>query len=294
MARLFGLEIEFMGDRAALVRELRAAGLQVRDARYTEAPTPGDRTWMVKTDASVLGGGELVGPPLDFDNPEERAQVDTAIAALRRAGARTADAAGIHVHVDARDLDARQVAAVGRFFAKYEDAIYRMASSGWNKIRSGSKIYAKPLTTDQKQGLMKVRNENGLKKAWYGENVGEFYAPTSQHGHRSRYCGLNLHSWFYRGTIEFRVFNSSLNAERIQCYIAMSVAIVQDARQGHRCSIKTAKPVGSMLQMDEAGQKQEFYNFAYCLRYRAGLSKDDLKSMHKFWADSKPQANIWS
>jgi hypothetical protein len=47
------------------------------------------------------------------------------------------------------------------------------------------------------------------------------------HHDSARYCGVNLHSWFYRKTIEFRVFNSSLNPERVQGYIGMCMAMVQ-------------------------------------------------------------------
>jgi hypothetical protein len=289
MARRFGIEVEFKGSRDRVVAELAAAGLSGRHSQvnYTYSP---ESEWVVKADASVTRGGELVGPPLDFDDPEQRAQVNTAIACLVRAGASTDPAAGIHVHIDGTDLDAKQVGAIGRFWVKYEDSIYRMASSGWNTIRPNAlNNYAKLLDVQRAKKLMKANTKEALKEAWYGEN--NFYTnpnPEQVHGHSSRYCGLNLHSWFYRGTIEFRVFNSSLNADRVQCYIAMSMAIVQYARQGFRASISTATSIGSMAE-DPTIEKKEWSGFLASLRYKGGMHLDDLALMRRFWKDSKPQ-----
>ncbi len=44
-----------------------------------------------------------------------------------------------------------------------------------------------------------------------------------------RYKGLNLHSVFYKGTLEFRIFNSTLHAGEIKSYIQLCLAISNQA-----------------------------------------------------------------
>ena len=49
------------------------------------------------------------------------------------------------------------------------------------------------------------------------------------HYHDSRYHCLNLHSLFSKGTIEFRLFNSTLHAGKIKAYIQFCLAITHQA-----------------------------------------------------------------
>ncbi len=282
----FGIEVEFGGSRAAAVQAIHDAGLGPnREHSYMGHS---DTQWIVKSDASVSGGGELVSPPLDFNDPEQRGQVDRAIAALVAAGCRTSNQAGIHVHIGSAGMNARQIAAVARVFTKFEDCIYRLASSGWQTMRPGATSYCPPLSQRQIDGLVKARTEEQVRTAYYGRGEGVY---ATGHGHGSRYCGLNLHSHFYRQTIEFRVFNSSLNAKRVQSYIALCAAIVRDARNGKLRSVKKAFRLGDMAS-GVADPKKALFNFLQVLRYEAGMSLEDYQLIKKFWKDSRPQAAI--
>lgn len=46
-----------------------------------------------------------------------------------------------------------------------------------------------------------------------------------RHYHDSRYHCLNLHSVFQKGTIEFRLFNSTTHAGKVKTYIQFCLAI---------------------------------------------------------------------
>lgn len=303
MSRLVGVEIEWAGDRDRLVDALRDQGLAVQNTRshlgYSQTE------WTVKHDGSVcMGtgrGGELVSPPLDFDNPAERGQVDRAVAALQIAGCRPDPSAGIHVHVDASDLDPCQVAAVGRFFWKFEDLIYRLASSGWRTMRrAGMQTYCRPMTDATARSLTKVRDMDGFYRAWYG-GIERGHSRSRQHHDGSRYCGLNLHVWAYgqagrnngSSTIEFRVFNSSINPKRIQAYMALSVAIVQDARNGYSRSTGKNYPLGGMAA-DTVKADRLLLRFQQIMRSNSRdtticMTKEDWKLVRYCWADSLPQ-----
>lgn len=289
--RRFGIEIEFGGSVTAVAEAIADAGLG--SSRSVAGYIGHSSThWVVKRDGSVSGGGELVSPPLDFDNPDDRAQVTRAVAVLAAAGATTYEAAGIHVHVESQGMDARQISAVARLFAKYEDVLYRLASSGWQRIRSGALSYAKPLSENQKKGLARARTDEALQRAYYGNTRGVYHS-TSSHGNPARYCGLNLHSHWYRGTIEFRIFNSSMNANRIQTYIAVCMAMVQDAKNGKLRSINKSTNLGDM-KSGAADADKVFFNFLAVMRYQAGMELEDYQNLKKFWEDSVPQENIFA
>lgn len=284
--RKFGVEIEYGGSStAAVMAELRNAGLST--AWDTHNYTGHSLTeWVVKLDGSVSRGGELVSPPLDFTNPANRAQVTAAVACLKRAGATTSTQAGIHVHVDSSDLGANELNKLARLFTKFEDAIYRLASSGWATLRPSARTYCPPLNALQVRALSRARTEDQIRMGYYGGRRNAALA--NGHGHQSRYQGLNLHSHFYRRTVEFRVFNSSLNAERIQMYIALCVGLVADAATGPKRSINKAVRLGDMYN-GTADQDKVLLDLLVVLRYKAGIPLVDYRRIKRFWADSRPQ-----
>ena len=46
-----------------------------------------------------------------------------------------------------------------------------------------------------------------------------------QHYNSSRYHGINLHAFFTKGTVEFRLFNGTTHAGKIKSYIQFSLAM---------------------------------------------------------------------
>ena len=53
-----------------------------------------------------------------------------------------------------------------------------------------------------------------LERIWYEGDIS-----SGEHYNWTRYYALNLHSVFYRGTVEWRCFNSTLHAGRAAAYI---------------------------------------------------------------------------
>jgi hypothetical protein len=283
----FGIEIEYHGSPSAVADAMQNSGLPFMDRRNQYSGFSHTH-WMLKYDGSVTHGGELVSPPLDFDDPAQRAQVTTAILAMQQAGVTPHNDAGIHIHVEASHEDGtkftpREAAAAVRFFHKFQDIIYRIASSGWSKIRPRNS-YFKPVEKDMAEKMMKVRTESALIKAWYGDSR----IPT-EHYDDSRYRGINLHSFFQMGTIEFRVFNSSLNPDRVQAYVALCCAIIRDVRNGYNRSVKKSYDIGGMAS-GETDEAKAMLRFQQIMCYESGMSKEDWKNLRKTcWNDSVPQ-----
>jgi hypothetical protein len=286
--RTVGVEIEFEGDVNAVIQGLISAGLSSRTSRHSYMGHSNSE-WVVKLDGSVSRGGELVSPPLNFDDASAREQITRACQVLQAAGAQPSQATGVHIHVGCGDLTVKQVVAVAKNFFKYEDIIYRLASSGWRTIRQAAVSYAPPLSEDRAKAIAKARTLDALMQAWYGHSRGRDYA--RDHSDSSRYCGLNLHSYFYRQTIEFRVFNGTVNGDRLQAYVAMCVALVHDARKGNSRSVNAAYRLGGM-HSGALVEKNIWHRFLQVLRYEADMSKEDMALLQACWKDSMPQARF--
>ena len=70
-----------------------------------------------------------------------------------------------------------------------------------------------------------------LERLWYNGPTGRYY-----HYDHTRYHGLNLHSVFSKGTIEFRLFTSTLHAGKVKSYIQLCLAISHQALVQKRAS----------------------------------------------------------
>lgn len=314
MAKRFGVEIECVGDRALIARALRNAGLAVE----TIHSHIGSRTdkWVVKRDGSIMpdGGGdrgvEVVSPPLDFNDPEQRAQVDRALVAIKAGGGETHYTAGVHIHIDAkhedgRTMTSRELAAVVRFTYKFEDAMYRIASAGWQTIREGARTYACPIPEGTARAVMGITEDSqDLWEIWNGsvEWVRRHRANRRWSSivldEMERYTATNLHAFQAHGTVEFRYFNSSLNPKRVQGYIALCMAIMDDARNGFSRSVKKSYRLGAMYR-GEVDEKALMMRLQQIFRSNSRdtkvcMSEEDWKNLRNVcWRQSHPQQSFY-
>jgi hypothetical protein len=280
-----GIEVEFVGNVERVMEGLRAAGLSNRSQVHSYTGNS-DSEWVVKYDGSVSNGGELVSPPMEFTEDSTREAIRKAIKVLQDAGCRGDHSAGIHVHVESRGMSAEQLANLSRTFHHFEDAIVRIGTSGWNSMRRGATSYALPLSTSQVRALARAKTEEQVRNAYYGRGGGF----SAGHGHSSRYRILNLHSHFYRGTVEFRLFNSSVNPMRVVTYVALCHAIMTDAMKGAKRSVNKRYAIGDMAE-GRADSDKVIFNFLTVLRYKADMSLEDYRNIKKLWKDSRPQRN---
>lgn len=277
MARKFGVEIEHEGSRAPIVRAFNEAGLGIDEGIYSSQPR--GRRFALCPDTSVRAGGELKSPVLDFGVQEDRDLLTAGVQALAAGGGRPCNSAGIHIHISTLDLTIEQLANIARFFIKFEDAIYRIASSGWGSMRPSWTSYCPPISSNTvMEQLPKVRSERQLSDLFYGRRV-----------------GLNLGSHWNKGTVEFRIFNSSINPKRIQAYVAMCHQIVMDAELGNKRSLGKRFALGEMASgvKSEASVRNYFFGVlskpSSSNRTIQGMSKADLALLSKCWKDSRPQ-----
>ena len=86
------------------------------------------------------------------------------------------------------------------------------------KVREPMLEKARKLSSEETYDLTK------LERIWYEGRSG-----SREHYNETRYHALNLHSVFFRGTVEFRCFNSTLHAGRAAAYVNLCLAMSAQA-----------------------------------------------------------------
>ena len=187
---------------------------------------PQGRKWKVVSDASItceargersasrLYSVEVVSPICKYEDIES---VQEIVRQLRHAGAKVNPSCGIHIHVDAKNHSPQTLRNVVNIMASKEDLLYKAL-----KVKVSRENYCQKADTSFLDRLNNGRPKTmeQFEELWYNGN-----SRRGVHYDHSRYRALNLHSVFSKGTIEFRLFNSTLHAGEIKSYIQLCLAI---------------------------------------------------------------------
>lgn len=235
----FGVEIEMTGITRAAAAKVVATVLHTTcsashggcyDTRNI-VDSEG-RTWKIMRDSSIVeqkkdGGNatdnykvEFVTPPLQYKDLELLQEI---VRAVRAAGGMTNSSCGIHVHVDGANHNPHSLRRLVNFMTARQDLIYEALEIGSRGNRWCKKLSPELLKTlKKKKELSKAETE----EIWYSPvNDGYSLGISHEHYNVTRYHGVNLHSYFSKGTVEFRLFNSTLHAGKIKAYIQFCLAI---------------------------------------------------------------------
>lgn len=240
----FGIEIEFGGILRNTAKRIVAEHFGTSYTSYSENILDNQgRTWKVVKDGSVNSQGgesnELVSPPLKYEDMESLQEL---VRKLRRAGAKVDSSCGIHVHVDLQNYTAKSLKNLVKYYAKYEHMFYKAC----NVLPNRAGHFAKPLTSKHPQMIEKIgsaKSIQDIKELWYGYDKQGLNKYDD-----SRYAGLNLHNIWYKGwmsgTVEFRLFNSTLHAGEIRTYVILALAISAKALNAKSVNGRTNNIVG--------------------------------------------------
>jgi len=268
----FGVEIEMTGiTRAAAAQVIAgyfnttASHLGGQYDAYAVRDNS-DRLWKLVSDASIRcesrrGSSrsrqysvEMVTPICNYDDIETLQEL---VRKLRAAGAKVNSSCGIHIHVDAAPHDVRTLKNIVNIMAAKEDLLYKAL-----RVEVSREHYCKKTDTRFLDELndKRPRNMDQLEHIWYNGESGRW-----RHYDDTRYHGLNLHSVFSKGTIEFRLFNSTLHAGEIKSYIQLCLAISHQA----------------LIQRSASRSRTQTSNDKYTFRtwlLRLGLIGDEFKT----------------
>lgn len=276
----FGVEVELTG----ITREQAAEALAEyfnSTPRYVggtysawEVKDPDGKVWKLVYDSSILAERkvgktympessgnykvELVTPKLTYG---ELPKLQECVRRIRRADGKVNSSCGIHVHVDAANHNRQSLKnLIGIMYSK-EDILFKAlkvnearASRWCQKVREPMLREARKLSSDETKDLTQ------LEGIWYEGGRG-----SNEHYNWTRYYALNLHSVFYRGTVEWRCFNSTLHAGRVAAYVNLCLAISAQAI-AQRSTV-----------MKKTHSENELFTFRVWL-VRLGLNGDEFKN----------------
>lgn len=272
-AQTFGVEIEMTGITRNRAAKTIAAYFGTEASHYGggydayHATDRQGRNWKAMSDSSIraqrkdgshasdLYKTEVVTPILRYSDIEDLQEI---LRKLRKAGAVVNESTGIHIHIGAENFTPATLCNLLKNIRSKDDILYKALKVGDNRSR-----YCKK--TNQKLIEMIERNRPATRQKladlWYAE------APYGRdtHYNSSRYHGLNLHAYFTKGTVEFRLFNSTLHAGELKAYIQFCMAVTAKALNTKKAS---SRPSTS---------DNEKYTFR-CWLLRLGLNGDEFKT----------------
>ena len=201
------------------------------------------KEWKIVRDGSIHPEGylrsstsgeykvELNSPKLEYAEMEKLQEV---VRALRRAGGKVNLSCGMHVHVDASKHTPQSLKNVLSIMYSKEDILFAALKVNPARIDSYCQAVDEPILEEIRK-LPSGASMDQLKDRWYRGRDGSDY-----HYHQSRYHALNLHSVFYHGTVEWRLFNSTLHAGEVKANIILATtnSILKICRirlHGKRC-----------------------------------------------------------
>ena len=126
---------------------------------------------------------------------------------------------GLHIHVETKP-EVELLKKMYCFYSKFEGLFFAMLPKSRQKNEYCVKF--NELDKYSYKEVLKVKDLGGFKKLFYEQRG--FY-PTKSYGHKKRYCWINFHSIFYRGTLEIRAHSGTINAEKIKNWIQMHLII---------------------------------------------------------------------
>ncbi len=236
----FGVEVEMTGitrEQAAKIIAGYYSGRSYYGGTYYKTWCATDRKgriWKATYDSSIeskrkVDGRtvyadseykcELVTPILQYDDIEDLQNI---IRALVGAGALTNRSCGIHIHVDGKNHSPESLTRLVNFATGRQDLFYEALQIGDRANRWCHKMSPELL----KAMKASTKTKAAMESVWYSKANDNYGGGVDhQHYNSTRYHGINLHAFFTKGTVEFRLFNGTLHAGKIKAYIQFCLAM---------------------------------------------------------------------
>ena len=198
-----------------------------------EVPDREEKVWKIVYDSSIRPVRpersrypedeykvEMNSPKLEYS---EMGKLQEVVRTLRRAGAVVNSSCGMHVHVDASKHTPQSLKNALSIMYSKEDILFKALKVNESRVERWCQKVREPML-EKIRKLPANTTMDRLKQEWYEGSDGSY-----QHYNWTRYYALNLHSVFYRGTVEWRCFNSTLHAGRAAAYINLCLAMSAQA-----------------------------------------------------------------
>ena len=270
---------------AALFGTTAAHSSESRTYDPWEVADPAGKKWRFVYDGSIRGiqGNreptssrlykvEMNSPVLEYSEMEKLQQV---VRALRQAGAVVNSSCGMHVHVDAANHTPQSLKNALTIMYSKEDILFKALKVNENRVQRWCQKVREPMLEKIRKMPTNLTMEQ-LKQQWYGGTD-----ESRMHYSWTRYYALNLHSVFYRGTLEWRCFESTLHAGKVRANITLALAISAQA-------INQKKTV---MRKTEISENPAFTFRTFLLRL--GLIGTEYKNVRAHLLENLPGDKAW-
>ena len=170
----------------------------------------------ISTDIEGYSTTELVSVPMSGDFIVDA--VDKLIDWKKIFNADVNRSCGLHIHIDSTDMSAKEVARVGMVYNHFQEILKSMmpkSRQGSNWCKDFNMMLADLIGIDSEEQLVSL----------YYESMDSH--PSTDKYNDARYSGLNLHSRYYHGSLEFRLHSGTLNKTKILNWISICNTIVE-------------------------------------------------------------------
>lgn len=243
-AQKFGMEVEFTGVTR---QEAANAIAEVIGSTNITAPSANcyharkiigadGRKWTVERDSSIDPQRsqkskaqnesydefrvEFVTPICSYDDIET---IQNIIRKFKELGGIANSSCGMHVHIDGANHTATSLRRLCNFMVSRQNLILEAIGTEARASR-----WCKPISCELLKAMKKNKDltKDQLEAIWYSTaNDGYTGVIDHQHYNFTRYHDVNLHAFFTKGTVEFRMFNSTLNADKVKAYIQFCLGL---------------------------------------------------------------------
>lgn len=283
----FGIEMEMTGITRKKAAQVIANyfGTSAEYAgtyydKYTAKDSKG-RKWIAMYDSSISArkrneagnivfadseySSEVVSPILKYEDINDLQEI---VRALKAAGALVNRSCGIHIHIDGKKHTPQSLRRLVNFVTARQDLIYEALEIG-----DRGEHWCKKLNSEILKNLKSKKDlsKEMVEEIWYSPcNDGYNNGVDHQHYNQTRYHGINLHSYFSKGTVEFRLFNATLHAGKIKTYVQFCLAISAWAIESNENIV--------FRSMDGYTPQQKVTIMRNILTLRLGLKGDEFKT----------------
>lgn len=241
LTRCVSLEVEVCGSTGDKTTKSNVNGRGIIDKymhlrKYLKHE--GKNTLCVQ-DGSLPGGGyELNLVPSSGDKWVE--QLTALNKALKADEAFVTQQAGMHCHVDTRDLDEPSLLRLCTLYSKLENTLFsiveptRTNNTYCTKVANNMAQVLKEAADPDTQKKYKKGND-ALHKVIYGiapvnaDSIRRLEGMKQQRG-ITHYWALNVHSHFYRGSVEFRIHHGTVDRKQWLNWSLVCASIVETAK----------------------------------------------------------------
>lgn len=246
------------------------------------------KAWRFVCDASIHGSRRL-GPQqvptgdgvykVEMNSPKleygELGKLQEVVRALRGAGAVVNESCGMHVHVDASKHTPQSLKNALSIMYSKEDILFKALNVNERRVERWCQKVREPMLEKIRKLPANTTMERLKRERYEGSDESD------EHYNWTRYYALNLHSVFYRGTLEWRCFESTLHAGKVRANITLALAISAQAINQSR----------TVMRKTEISENPAFTFRTFLLRL--GLIGPEYKNVREHLLSNLPGNRAW-